>query len=57
MIAIRCPVCDNIGAELVTADWEDFLGYLPLGQHMRIGLVCLNCQNTFVLQVTLSQMS
>lgn len=55
MLSIRCPICDHIGVDLVTPDWEEFLGFLPLGQQIRIGLVCLNCHNEFLLQATLSQ--
>lgn len=54
MFSIRCPVCEDI-QYLTLADWEDFIGWLPLGQQARIGLVCSKCHNEFLLQVSLSQ--
>jgi len=40
---------------LTLADWEDFIGSLPLGQPTRLGLVCTNCHNEFILQLALGQ--
>ncbi len=54
MLSIRCPICEEM-VYLTLADWEDFIGWLPLGETARIGLVCNNCHNEFLLQVTLSQ--
>ena len=54
MLSIRCPICEEM-VYLTLADWEDFIGWLPLGEAVRIGLVCSNCHNEFLLQVTLSQ--
>ncbi|MBA7659414.1 hypothetical protein ES703_67392 [subsurface metagenome] len=54
MLGIRCPTCEEM-VFLALADWEDFIGDLPLGQPKRLGLVCLNCNNEFLLQLSLSQ--
>jgi hypothetical protein len=54
MLSIRCPLCEDM-VYLTLADWEDFIGWLPLGQPTRLGLVCTNCHNEFILQLTLSQ--
>ena len=54
MLGIRCPTCEEM-VFLELADWEDFIGNLPLGQPTRLGLVCLNCHNEFQLQLSLSQ--
>ena len=54
MLGIRCPICEEM-VYLTLADWEDFIGWLPLGQPTRLGLVCLNCHNEFLLQLSLSQ--
>jgi|CryGeyStandDraft_7_1057128.scaffolds.fasta_scaffold224127_2 hypothetical protein len=54
MLGIRCPLCEEM-VYLTLPDWEDFIGQLDMGQATRIGLVCLNCHNEFLLQVSLSQ--
>ena len=54
MLGIRCPLCEEM-VYLTLPDWEDFIGWLDLGKATRIGLVCLNCHNEFILQVSLSQ--
>ena len=54
MFSIRCPFCEDI-VYLTLADWEDFIGFLPLGRGTRLGLVCLCCHSECLLQVTLSQ--
>ena len=54
MLSIRCPLCEEM-VYLTLADWENFIGWLPLGEHIRIGLVCNTCHNEFILQVSLSQ--
>lgn len=50
---IRCPICQDI-VFLTQADWEDFIGVLPLGEHIRVGLVCPKCHREFLLQVNLT---
>ena len=54
MFSIRCPVCGDI-QYLTLADWEDFIGWVLPGQQVRVGLVCSNCHNEFLLQLNLSQ--
>jgi len=54
MLGIRCPTCEEM-VFLSLADWEDFIGDLPLGKQTRLGLVCLNCKSEFLLQLSLSQ--
>jgi len=54
MLNIRCPICEDI-VYLTLADWEDFIGWLPLGQQTRVGLVCSNCHTEFLLHLSLSQ--
>ena len=56
MLSIRCPICEEM-VYLTLADWEDFIGCLPLGQVTRLGLACSNCHNEFLLQLSLSQVS
>ena len=54
MLSIRCPICEDM-VYLATVDWEDFIGWLPLGQETRIGMVCSHCHNEFLLHVSLGQ--
>jgi len=54
MLSIRCPICEEM-VFLTLADWEEFIGWLPLGEQTRLGLVCSNCHNEFLLQLSLSQ--
>jgi len=54
MLSIRCPLCEDM-VYLTLADREDFIGWLPLRQPTRLGLVCTNCHNEFILQLTLSK--
>ncbi len=54
MFSIRCPLCEEM-VYLTLADWEDFIGWLPLGQKTRLRLVCPSCHSEFLLQLALSQ--
>ena len=54
MLSIRCPICEKM-VFLTLADWEDFIGWLPLRQETRLGLECSTCHNEFLLQLSLSQ--
>jgi hypothetical protein len=54
MLSIRCPLYEDM-VYLTLADWEDFIGWLPLGQNTRLALVCTSCHREFLLQLTLSQ--
>jgi hypothetical protein len=54
MLSIRCPLCEDM-VYLTLADWEDFIGWLPLGQKTRLGLVCTSCHREFLLELTISQ--
>jgi DNA-directed RNA polymerase subunit RPC12/RpoP len=54
MLHIRCPYCEHMES-LQIADWEDYLGILALGEHTRIGLICLTCGREFLLSVVLTE--
>ena len=54
MLNIRCPLCEEM-VFLTLADWEDFIGWLDTGKAARIGLVCPECHNEFLLTASLTQ--
>lgn len=56
MLSIRCPNCKKV-VYLSLAKWEEFLGYIELGKPIRVGLVCNECHNDFILQATLTQIA
>lgn len=53
MLSIRCPICEKM-VRLAIAGWEDFTGFLELGRSVRVGLVCTECHNDFILTLRLN---